>query len=195
MRSSANISAGGRTKAAAFLHGVFLLVAALLLAPFLNRIPLAALASVLMMVGFKLAHPKVFRHMYSLGKTQVLPFVITIVAILSTDLLIGVAVGLVTGLFFVLRANYHSALELRQDGTHQYLLRFKRELTFVNKARLARLLDSLPQGSTLILDGALVTFIDHDVLEVIRNFEESAPLRQIQVSERNFDNPVLRAQT
>ncbi|MDD3759234.1 MAG: SulP family inorganic anion transporter [Acidithiobacillus sp.] len=193
VRSSANISAGGRTKAAAFLHGVFLLIAVLLLASFLNQIPLAALASVLIMVGFKLAHPKVFRHMYSLGKTQLLPFVITILAILFTDLLIGVAVGLVVGLFFVLRANYRSALELCQEGPNHYLLRFKRELTFVNKAHLAHLLDSLPNGSVLTLDGAQVAFVDHDVLEVIRNFEESASLRQIQVHEQHFSNPVLSA--
>ncbi|MEY2340864.1 SulP family inorganic anion transporter [Acidithiobacillus sp. IBUN Pt1247-S3] len=193
VRSSANITAGGRTKASAFLHGIFLLIAVIFLARALNLIPLASLATVLIVVGFKLAHPRVFRHMFHLGKTQYLPFVITIVAVLFTDLLIGVGVGLVVGLFFVLRANYHSALELRQEGPGNYLLCFKRELTFVNKARLARLLDSLPNGSSITLDGAQVAFIDHDVLEVIRNFEQSAPLRQIHVYEQHFDNPVLSA--
>lgn len=192
VRGSANIAAGGRSKAAAFLHGVFLLLAVLLAASVLNQIPLAALASILIVVGFKLAHPRVFRHMAQLGKSQFLPFVITIFTVLFTDLLIGVGIGLVVGLFFVLRANYHSALDLQETAAGEYLLCLKREITFVNKARLARILDTLPSGSSVTLDGAQVDFIDHDVLEVIRNFEQSASLRRIRVREQHFDNPILQ---
>jgi MFS superfamily sulfate permease-like transporter len=193
VRSSANITAGARTKAAAFLHGIFLLMAAVFLARLLNQIPLAALATILIVVGFKLAHPRTFRHMYRLGWSQFLPFVITIVAVLFTDLLIGVGVGLVVGIFFVLRANYHSAIELQEEGEGRYCLRLKREVSFVNKARLARLLDSLPAESSLTFDGTQVSFIDHDVLEVIRNFEQSATLRRIEVREKGFDSPLLNA--
>ncbi len=192
VRTSANIAAGGRTKAAAFLHGVFLLIAVLFLAKLLNQIPLAALATVLMVVGFKLAKPKFFRHMYVLGWGQFLPFLITIVAVLFTDLLIGVGIGLAVGIFFVLRANYRSALILEKDQAGRYLLTFRREVTFINKARLARLLDGLPDNSEVILDGTRVDFIDHDVLEVIRNFESAATLRNIIVKERHFDRPVLQ---
>ncbi|MHB9043742.1 SulP family inorganic anion transporter [Acidithiobacillus sp.] len=192
VRSTANVAAGARTKASAFLHGLFLLLAVLFLATLMNQIPLAALAAILIFVGFKLAHPSIFNRMFRLDKSQYLPFIITIVAILFTSLIIGVVVGLLTGVFFVLKANYHSAIEIGREGS-AYKIALNREVTFVNKARLSHILERLPKGAEIILDGEHVGFIDHDVLEVIRDFERSAPLRGIRLREQGFDTPVLRA--
>ncbi|MBU2784550.1 SulP family inorganic anion transporter [Acidithiobacillus ferriphilus] len=192
VRSTANVAAGARTKASAFLHGLFLLFAVLFLATLMNRIPLAALASILIFVGFKLAHPSIFKRMFRLDKSQYLPFVITIVAILLSSLITGVVVGLLAGVFFVLKANYHSAIEIGREGS-AYKIALNREVTFVNKARLSHILERLPKGAEVILDGEHVGFIDHDVLEVIRDFERSAPLRGIRLREQGFDTPVLRA--
>ena len=192
VRSTANVAAGARTKASAFLHGLFLLLAVLFLATLMNQIPLAALAAILIFVGFKLAHPSIFNRMFRLDKSQYLPFIITIVAILFTSLIIGVVVGLLTGVFFVLKANYHSAIEIGREGS-AYKIALNREVTFVNKARLSHILERLPKGAEVILDGEHVGFIDHDVLEVIRDFERSAPLRGIRLREQGFDAPVLKA--
>ena len=192
VRSTANVAAGARTKASAFLHGLFLLFAVLFLATLMNRIPLAALASILIFVGFKLAHPSIFKRMFRLDKSQYLPFVITIVAILLSSLITGVVVGLLAGVFFVLKANYHSAIEIGREGS-AYKIALNREVTFVNKARLSHILERLPKGAEVILDGEHVGFIDHDVLEVIRDFERSAPLRGIRLREQGFDTPVLKA--
>ncbi|QQD73192.1 SulP family inorganic anion transporter [Acidithiobacillus ferrivorans] len=192
VRSTANVAAGARTKASAFLHGLFLLFAVLFLATLMNRIPLAALASILIFVGFKLAHPSIFKRMFRLDKSQYLPFVITIVAILFSSLITGVVVGLLAGVFFVLKANYHSAIEIGREG-FAYKIALHREVTFVNKARLSHILERLPKGAEVILDGEHVGFIDHDVLEVIRDFERSAPLRGIRLREQGFDTPVLMA--
>ncbi len=192
VRSTANVAAGARTKASAFLHGLFLLFAVLFLATLMNRIPLAALASILIFVGFKLAHPSIFKRMFRLDKSQYLPFVITIVAILLSSLITGVVVGLLAGVFFVLKANYHSAIEIGREGS-AYKIALNREVTFVNKARLSHILERLPKGAEVILDGEHVGFIDHDVLEVIRDFERSAPLREIRLREQGFDAPVLKA--
>ena len=192
VRSTANVAAGARTKASAFLHGLFLLLAVLFLAALMNRIPLAALASILIFVGFKLAHPSIFNRMLRLDKSQYLPFMITIVAILFTSLITGVVVGLLTGVFFVLKANYHSAIEIGREGS-TYKISLNREVTFVNKAKLSHILERLPKGAEVILDGEQVGFIDHDVLEVIRDFERSAELRNIRLREQGFDTPVLMA--
>ncbi|MCL4526145.1 MAG: SulP family inorganic anion transporter [Gammaproteobacteria bacterium] len=192
VRSTANVAAGARTKASAFLHGLFLLLAVLFLATLLNQIPLAALAAILIFVGFKLAHPSIFRRMFRLDKSQYLPFMITIVAILFTSLITGVIIGLLAGIFFVLKANYHSAIEIGREGP-AYKIALNREVTFVNKARLSHILERLPKGAEVILDGEHVSFIDHDVLEVIRDFERSAALREIRLREQGFDAPVLKA--
>jgi MFS superfamily sulfate permease-like transporter len=192
VRSTANVAAGARTKASAFLHGVFLLLAIVFMATWMNHIPLAALASILIFVGYKLANPRIFQRMFALDKSQYLPFMITIIAILFTNLIIGVIVGLLAGIFFVLRANYHSAIDIGREGS-TYKIALNREVTFVNKARLSHIFERLPEGADVVLDGEQVGFIDHDVLEVIRDFERSAELRGISLRERGFETPVLSA--
>jgi MFS superfamily sulfate permease-like transporter len=174
VRSAASINAGGRTRVACFTHGVFLLLSVMFLARYLNYIPLACLAAILLHTGYKLANPVLFKTFYQKGMSQFLPFVITVIAILVTDLLKGMAIGMVIGLFFVIKANYHAAITLTQDGTH-YLLSLNKDVSFLNKALLRKFILSIPGQSTVTIDASKAKFIDHDILETIEDFLATAP--------------------
>jgi len=185
VRSSANINAGGQTRLSCFFHGVFLLVSVLFFTRYLNAIPLACLAAILLQTGFKLAKPKLFVEYYRKGWNQFLPFAITIAAILMTDLLQGIAIGMTCGFFFVLKANFHAAIKLTRHGSH-YLLRLHKDVSFLNKALLRKYLADVPDDSELLIDGYKAQFIDHDILETIANFLQEAPDRNIIVELRGF---------
>ncbi len=187
VRSSANIYAGARTRMSAIFHGLILLICVLLIPDLLNRIPLASLAAVLLVVGYKLAHPALFRRMFTLGADQFVPFLVTIVAILFTNLLTGVLVGLVVGLGVVVKASYYSAIMVVQDGDHS-LIRFTKDVTFVHKLKLKRALMAVPNGTNVIIDGSRAMFIDHDIYEMVEDFLQTAPQKNIQVSLHNMDN-------
>lgn len=180
VRSSANINAGGQTRVACFTHGVFLLLSVMFLSHYLNLIPLACLAAILLHTGYKLANPALFRKFYRKGMSQFLPFVITVLAILATDLLKGMAIGMVIGLFFVIKANYHAAITLIQDGSH-YLLSLNKDVSFLNKALLRKFILSIPEQSTVTIDASKATFIDHDILETIEDFLITAPDSNITI--------------
>jgi MFS superfamily sulfate permease-like transporter len=180
VRSAANINAGGQTRVACFTHGVCLLLSVMFLAHYLNTIPLACLAAILLHTGYKLANPLLFKAFYQKGMSQFLPFVITIIAILTTDLLKGMAIGMVIGLFFVIKANYHAAITLTQDGTH-YLLALNKDVSFLNKALLRKFILTIPEHSTVTIDATKARFIDHDIFETIENFLETAPDDDITV--------------
>jgi MFS superfamily sulfate permease-like transporter len=180
VRSSASIDAGSHTKVAAFVHGVLLLLSVMFLSSVLNMIPLACLAAVLLLTGYKLAKPKLFIQQYEKGFNQFFPFAVTIGAILLTDLLEGMAIGMAVGLFFVLRANYHSAFTLTRDGRN-YLLRLQKDVSFLNKAQLRNLLEEIEEGSYLVIDGSRATFIDHDIMETIQDFIKAADDYEIRV--------------
>lgn len=180
VRSAANINAGGQTRVACFTHGVFLLLSVMFFAQHLNTIPLACLAAILLHTGYKLANPRLFKHFYQKGMSQFLPFIITIIAILATDLLKGMAIGMVIGLFFVIKANYHAAITLTQDGSH-YALTLNKDVSFLNKALLRKFISSIPTQSTVTIDASKATFIDHDILETIEDFLMSAPDNAITV--------------
>lgn len=175
IRSSANVNAGARTKVATIAHAVFLLVCIGSIPLLLNRIPLAALAAILILTGYKLARPAVFKKMYRDGIYQFVPFVVTIVAVVFTDLLIGVALGLGVSIIFLLRENLKTAYSFRQkdfnngDIIHLHLAQ---EVSFLNKAALKKTLEHLPEDSYVILDASESIFIDHDVRELIREFQE-----------------------
>lgn len=192
VRSSANIDAGGRTKASCFSHGVLLLFSALFLASFINLVPLSALAAVLLLTGYKLAKPKLFFESWEKGFDQFAPFIVTVLAILATDLLKGMAIGMAVGLAFVLYANWESAISLTRDGNH-YLLRFKKDVSFLNKAPLRAYLESVEEGGYLIVDGARAGFIDRDILETLEDFIKAAPEDGIHVELRNIRGLVRRA--
>lgn len=181
VRSSANINAGGQTRVACFTHGVFLLLSVMFLARYLNMIPLACLAAILLHTGYKLANPVLFKKFYQKGMSQFLPFVITVIAILVTDLLKGMAIGMVIGLFFVIKANYHAAITLTQAGPH-YLLSLNKDVSFLNKALLRKFILSIPEHSTVTIVASKATFIDHDILETIEDFLSTAPDDHITVN-------------
>ncbi|MCX6124568.1 MAG: SulP family inorganic anion transporter, partial [Proteobacteria bacterium] len=185
VRTSANIYEGAKTKLACFMHGFFLLIAVFFLASALNHIPLAALAIVLISVGLKLVSIDFFKRTLAEGMEQFIPFIVTIVAVLLTDLLTGVGIGLVVGLAIVLRMNHHSALTMVQDGT-DVLVRFAKDVTFVHKPELREILARIPEESTVVIDGTGAQFIDHDILEAVRDFEESALRRSIKVNLKNL---------
>lgn len=180
VRSSANINFGGRTRISCFLHGVLLLLSILFLAPFLNKIPLACLAAILLQTGYKLAKPSLFREQFAKGWNQFLPFLITIVAIVASDLLIGIAIGMAIGLIFVLRANFHRSISLTQHGS-SYLLRLNKDVSFLNKAYLRTLLSSITRDSHVTLDGKKAQFVDQDILETLGDFVMESRNRGIRV--------------
>lgn len=180
VRSSANINAGGQTSLSCFVHGVLLFLSVMFLASFLNRIPLACLSAILLHTGYKLAKPALFKEYYQKGMSQFSPFVITIAAILFTDLLVGIAIGLALGLGFVMRANYHAAITLTQDGSH-YLLAFHKDVSFLNKALLRKFILHIQGNSTVVIDASKARFIDHDILETIEDFMETAPDDDIKI--------------
>ncbi len=185
VRSSANIDAGAHTKLAAVVHGLLLMISVMFCSALLNKIPLACLAAVLLLTGYKLAKPKIFMEQYSRGFNQFAPFAVTIAAILLTDLLKGMAIGMAVGLFFVLRANYHSAFTLTQDGSN-ILLRFQKDVSFLNKAPLRNFLEKIGDGTFLLIDGTRATFIDHDILETLADFIKAADERNIRVELKNI---------
>lgn len=184
VRSAANVSAGGRTKVASFVHGLFMLLSVLFLVNWINTIPLSGLAAILLLTGYKLAKPSIFLDMYRRGRDQFLPFIITVLAILATDLLKGISIGMVVGLVFVMRANFKAAISLTRDG-HNYLLRLRKDVSFLNKALLRELLDKIEPGSHVIIDGTRAEFIDHDILGSITNYLKAAQDSDITVYVRN----------
>ena len=185
VRSSANVSSGGRTRLATILHGTFLLLSVAFIPGLLNMIPLSALAAVLISVGYKLTKPEIFKRKWKKGKAHFYPFVITIVAILLTDLLKGVCVGLIAGSAFVIFSNFKSAITYVVDG-QLHLVRVKKDLSFIHKLELRRLLRSIPDDSKVVIDLSRIHFVDYDNAEIINDFIDNASLRGVQVIvERN----------
>jgi MFS superfamily sulfate permease-like transporter len=185
VRSSANINFGAKTKMSAILHGVFLLISALLLTSVLNMLPLASLAAILLMVGYKLAKPSLFKQMYDLGWTQFMPFIATIVGILLTDLLKGIIIGISFGIFYVLRESYRNSHILdvisKENGQDVHRLSLAEEVSFFNKASILQTLDAIPENSKVIIDYTKSKSISYDVMEVLNDFEQNAKTKNIQV--------------
>lgn len=186
VRSSANINSGGRTKAAAFLHAVFLVLAVVFLGKYLNMIPLACLAAILLQVGYKLAKPSLFRLMYKRGNDQFVPFITTVLAILFTDLLRGVIIGLVVGLVYVLRNKAHGAFTLIHEDEH-FALQFNKDVSFMHKPALSAVFRDLPDGSKIVIDGTHSAFIDFDIKETVADFLTLAPIRRIEAQVRGIE--------
>jgi len=191
VRSSANINSGARTKMSAIFHGVILISSALLIPSLLNQIPLAALACILLMVGYKLSKVTLYRDMFRLGWNQFLPFVVTVVAILLTDLLKGIGIGMLVAIYFILMNNYkwnfHRHVENDEKGEELIVLTLPENVTFLNKGSMQLTLDHLPNGSKVLIDGSKSVNIDHDVLDAIENFKRhNAPMRKIELMTKNI---------
>ncbi|RXK83814.1 SulP family inorganic anion transporter [Filimonas effusa] len=187
VRTSVNINSGGKTKMSAILHGLLLLLCVAFIPGVLNLIPLSALAGVLIYTGYKLAKPALFKDFYVKGWDQFVPFVVTILAIIFTDLLVGIIVGIAVGLFFVLRSNFRSAVFVVNDKD-KYLFRLRKDVSFLNKALLRNKLEQIPENSEVLIDVANADFIDKDVIEVINDFLYHAHLKGIKVEVRKSPN-------
>jgi MFS superfamily sulfate permease-like transporter len=197
VRSSANIQSGGKTKMSAIIHGLLLLISVILIPHLLNMIPLSVLAAILFMVGFKLAKPALFKTMYDLGWKQFVPFIVTVLGIVFTDLLIGLGLGLAVGIVVVLIKSYQNSHFLHIEGADiddgKIKMTLAEEVTFFNKGSILKELDSLPENSYLELDVRKTRYLDNDIIEILDDFSYKAKLRNITinlVSERgSVENP------
>jgi len=198
VRSSANVQSGGKTKLSAIAHGLLLLLSIILIPNLLNKIPLAVLAAVLLMVGYKLANPSLFVSMFKLGKSQFLPFIVTVIGVVFTDILVGIGVGMAVSLVIILIENYknsyflHIVKDEAKAGNHVYMT-LAEELSFLNKGAIQRELSNLPEGTFLELDVRKTIHLNYDVIEILEDFASQSKDRNIHVkliSEKGVvDNP------
>ncbi len=173
VRTSANVNSGGRTKVSAVAHGVFLIATVLAIPFLLNKIPLACLAAILILIGYKLASPSVFKHMWKNGKYQFVPFIVTVIAVVFTDLLKGVGIGLVISIFYILQANMKVAYFFKRNEYHDgetIEIDLAQEVSFLNKAAIKQTLVHLPENSKVVINASNSAYIDYDVLQLIQDF-------------------------
>ncbi|MEM9687452.1 MAG: SulP family inorganic anion transporter [Bacteroidota bacterium] len=197
VRSSTNIQSGGRTKMSAIFHGIVLLACAMAIPKVLNLIPLASLAAILFLVGYKLAKPTLFKQMYALGQRHFVPFIVTILGIVFTDLLIGIGIGLAVAIFYILYNNYKKPFLFEADKhikDRTIRLELAEDVTFINKASIQRTLSQIPDGSSVVIDASKSVHIDQDVIEIIQEFETNATYRDITLETINFQPIKLKNQ-
>lgn len=190
VRSSVNINAGGRTKLATIVHGLLILLCVVLFPKLLNSIPLSCLAAILLVTGIKLASPQLMRQMWNDGRYQFLPFVLTMLSIVLTDLVVGIGIGLVISVAFILNSNLRRPLRRileKHIGGDVLHIELANQVSFLNRASLDKALNEVPRGGHVLLDASQTNYIDPDVLGMIRDFKQQAgPARDIQVSLRGF---------
>jgi MFS superfamily sulfate permease-like transporter len=192
VRSSANINSGARSKAAAISHGAILLIALLAVPGVLNQIPLSCLAAILLSVGYKLTKISLYKEMYEKGFSQFFPFMVTVIAILFTNLLQGVFLGIVVALFFILKTNFHSAV-IAVSSEGNYLIKFSKDVSFMHKAAIRNALANVPKETRLLIDGTKSRFIDEDIIETIEDYLELAKTKNIDVETKGIKlnaNPI-----
>ncbi|MES2677433.1 MAG: SulP family inorganic anion transporter [Pseudomonadota bacterium] len=190
VRSSANVTFGAKTKLSAILHGLILLGAIIAIPTLLNMIPLASLACVLLAVGYKLAKPSLFKQMYQLGFEQFIPFIITIVTMIFTDLLTGVGLGMAVALLYLIYHNFCNAyVQIKDDQNQpdQHIFKLAEEVSFLNKGRILKMLSEIPANSKVIIDGRASKVIHHDVIEIIKDFQISSPAKNITLELQGID--------
>ncbi|GIL21932.1 MAG: sulfate permease [Bacteroidota bacterium] len=188
VRSSANVNAGARSKASTISHGVILMLSVVLVPHILELIPLSCLAGILLVTGYKLTKPSAFVSMFKKGYTQFLPFVATVLAVLFTNLLFGVFLGIVVALIFILITNFKKAIIVVSEG-EWYLIRFTKDVTFLNKAALRQELAGIPEDAQLVIDATPAGFVDNDIIETINDFTETARLKNISVTVKGLKHP------
>ncbi len=196
VRSSANIAFGGKSKLSAIFHGIFLLISAISIAGLLNKIPLASLAAILLVVGYKLAKPALFKQMYTLGWEQFAPFTATVIGILMTDLLMGISIGMAFGIFFTLHHSYRNSHYMKnvistENGQEVHHLVLAEEVSFINKAGILNTLNEIPNNTKVVIDCTYSKSIAYDVVEIIKNYESNAKTKNITVEKINFIEPVV----
>ena len=184
VRGAANVDAGARTKLSAFTHGLFLLLAVLLVPFLLNKIPYASLAAILLITGYNLTKPKLYRNVWGLGWKQFIPFALTILVILLTDLLIGVSIGLLLSVYFIIQNNFKAEYKITKTqyrGIETEYIKLNSNVTFLNKVKLRKTLDEVPPYNVLTIDGSECNFIDYDILEIISEYQNKARDRHIEL--------------
>lgn len=181
IRSSVNVNAGAKSKMATITNGLLLLVCVIFIPGLLSKIPLSALAAVLLYTGFKLVSVQEFKTFYAKGWDQFVPFIATIIAIFLTDMLIGIVIGMLVSLFYLVRSNFRSAILVVSDQNN-YLIRLRKDVSFLNKPIIKKHLESFPDHSFVMVDATRADFIDKDIIEEINDFIENAPSRGIKVS-------------
>ncbi|MBJ2172954.1 SulP family inorganic anion transporter [Aureibaculum sp. A20] len=197
VRSSANIQSGGRSKISAIIHGFFLLISVILIPTLLNKIPLSVLAAILLIVGYKLAKPALFKKMYDLGWKQFIPFTVTVIGIVFIDLLWGIGLGLAVGVVVILIKSFQNSHFLHKEdisnGVQKMKMTLAEEVTFFNKGAILKELDALPENSYLELDVRKTRYLDNDIVEILEDFAVKAKERNIDIkiiSERGVvENP------
>ncbi|RLA17548.1 MAG: carbonic anhydrase, partial [Gammaproteobacteria bacterium] len=199
VRSSANIQSGGRTKMAALIQGIFLLFVVLLIPSVANMIPLASLAAILLLVGYKLAKLELFKSMYQVGLYHFIPFVATIIGLIFSDMLTGISIGMAFALFFILLENLKVGFHLHeQHKLNKIIITLSENVSFLNKAKILQVLNDVPKKSAIVIDATYAKYIDYDVFEVIQNFEIEAKRKNIDLVIQNlrgygYLQPVERA--
>ncbi len=185
VRSSANIQSGGVSKMSAIIHGFLLLISVILIPKLLNMIPLSVLAAILLVVGYKLAKPKLFKKMYELGWKQWIPFVVTVLGIVFIDLLYGIGLGLAVGIIVILLKSYQNShflhIEDKSNGKHKIKMTLAEEVTFFNKGAILKELDSLPRDTYLEIDILKTRYLDYDIIEILEDFAYKAKERNIDI--------------
>jgi MFS superfamily sulfate permease-like transporter len=185
VRSSANIQSGGKTKLSAIIHGFLLLTSVILIPKLLNKIPLSVLAAILMIVGYKLAKPSLFKKMYKLGWKQSVPFFVTVLGIIFTDLLVGISLGLTVGIVVILLKSYQNShflhIQDKSNGKHRIKMELAEEVTFFNKGAILKELDSLPRDTYLEFDITKTRYLDYDIIEILDDFTFKAKERNIDI--------------
>jgi MFS superfamily sulfate permease-like transporter len=182
VRSSANIQSGAQSKLSAILHGALLLVAVVTIPTLLNMIPLSVLAAILFQVGYKLAKPSLVRVIYAQGPQQFVPFAVTVVGILATDLLIGIGLGMAVAFFVILLNNYNNPFFVDRDPSDAVRIELSEDVSFLNRAAVLRALAAIPAGSKVVIDASRSMNVDHDVYELIKDFEQRATADNIDLT-------------
>ncbi|MBL7923360.1 MAG: SulP family inorganic anion transporter [Bacteroidia bacterium] len=184
VRSSANAEAGGRTRLSSITHGLWLLLVILFAVPLVNRIPYCVLAVILIRTGINLARPALFVSVYKQGREQFLPFIVTVVAILLSDLLIGVGIGLTFAIYFIIKHTYKAGfvMQERREGhyTH-YVIETAMNVSFLNKKKFRDTLDAIPAYSVVEIVTPEQVYIDHDILEILHQYKAKARQRHIDL--------------
>ena len=180
VRSSANINAGNATQWSAVFHGIWLALAVLFIPSVISLIPNAALAAILIFMGYKLAKPSLFTDEWKKGRMSFVPFIVSVLAILFTDLLIGIVLGMVVAFYYIIKSNFHRSVTLVQIDSN-YLVRFQQQSSFMNKSLLKSILQGIPKNSDVIMDFTHCNFLDQDILDVIEDYQIRAKSNQIRI--------------
>ncbi|MCA1763828.1 MAG: SulP family inorganic anion transporter [Flavobacteriales bacterium] len=195
VRTSANVNAGGRSKTATITHGVIMLLCVAIIPILLNKIPLAALAAVLFVVGYKLTSVSLYKSVFKQGRRQFIPFIVTIVAVMLTDLITGIIIGGSVAVFFILRDNYKNAYmrdKVVTEGDSKVVIRLSEEATFLNKADIMLTLDHIPENTNVVIDGKKSRYIHPDIFEIIMAFKENVAIKNIDLKIIGIDESKMQ---